>query len=179
MPRNRMTAKTRFFQKAWESPSIGLSASSRNVSYPFNMSFGFAVGDFLAVTKLIVEISESLKDSTGSARQFQHLLLELDNLRHALHEVDKLTADGPPELLTTITAINVTALSCRLPLAQFLEGIRKYEASLGLGCSAGKFKDMNMRVKWALGKQKAVDELRKELCAHVGSINMLLGLYQV
>jgi hypothetical protein len=108
----------------------------------------------------LVEISESLKDSTGSARQFQHLLLELENLRHALQEVDKLTANGPPELATTITAINVTALSCRVPLAEFLEGIRKYETSLGLGSSAGKVKDVNMRVRWGLGKQKEVDELR-------------------
>ncbi len=141
------------------------------------MSFGFAVSDFVAVGQLISDVISSLKDSTGAAHQYRHLVLELEGLHKALIEVDRL--DGPEELLPTINAIKATALNCRFPPREFREKTKKYDASLGVGNSAGRFKDAHMMVRWGVGKKEAVDELRMKVNAHVGCISMFVGLFQM
>ncbi|KAK2748038.1 hypothetical protein FQN55_004587 [Onygenales sp. PD_40] len=130
------------------------------------MSFGFAVGDFITVGKLIADISSCLNDASGAAHQYQHLVLELENLQRVLREIDKLPPDhddgdgDDDEPTPMLNAIKATALSCRLPLDEFRRDQR------------------NMR-RWALGKRGVVEELRRKINAHVGGVNMLLGLYQI
>jgi hypothetical protein len=48
------------------------------------MSFGFSVGDFLAVGKLIADITNSLREAGGSKSEYQELLQKLESLDHAL-----------------------------------------------------------------------------------------------
>lgn len=141
------------------------------------MSFGFSIGDFLTVGSLIVEVIFSLKQTGGSVRHYQDLILELEGLRNALLQIDRLV--GPDELQPTIHSIKITALKCRFFLQEFQTQARKYDRSLGLGNTAGKFKDAHMKIRWGLWKKEAVDELRVKVNAHVGSISMLLGLYRV
>lgn len=58
------------------------------------MSFGFSVGDFLAVGKLITDITNSLSEAGGSKSEYQELLRELDSLNHALKHLEKLRSDN-------------------------------------------------------------------------------------
>lgn len=63
------------------------------------MSFGFSVGDFLAVGKLVADITNSLREAGGSKSEYQELLQELESLNHALKHLDKLpTKDNSANL---------------------------------------------------------------------------------
>ena len=108
--------------------------------------------------------------------QYRRVDLELNSLKLALIEVDKFVP--PPELEATAAAIKATALSCKLPLREFLESVKGYERSLGVGQTAGVIKDVERKIRWAT-KEEAVTKLRGELAGYVGSVNMLLSLYQM
>lgn len=142
------------------------------------MSFGFSVGDFLAAASLIEQAVSALQESGGSGFQYQRLTLQLHALGKTLQEVDRLEyAEG---LEPTVEAIKATALTCQLPLKEFLNSIKKYDQSLGLGRSAGIMKDVALKVKFVASKKpEAVMKLRAEITTYLGSINLLLGLYQV
>jgi hypothetical protein len=140
------------------------------------MSFGFSLGDFLTAGELIFKVSCMLREAGGSAHQYKRVDLDLNSLKLALIEVDKLVP--PPELEATAAAIKATALSCKLPLREFLKSVKGYQRSLGVGQTAGIIKDVEQKIRWAT-KEEAVTKLRGELVGYVGSVNMLLGLYQM
>jgi len=104
------------------------------------MSFGLSIGDFLAVGKLIADITSSLREAGGSNSEYQELLRELESLNHALKHLDKLPTNG---LSTNLESIKYAALSCRLPLEQFLGKIKKYNKALGIWGGANPIKKNN------------------------------------
>lgn len=95
------------------------------------MSFGFSVGDFLAASKLIFDITTSLSESGGSKSEYQELFRELDSLSRALKHVERLDSHTGVSS-NTLDSIKCAALLCRHPLGEFLTKVRKYEASLGV-----------------------------------------------
>ena len=142
------------------------------------MSFGFSVGDFLAAAGLIERVVTALQDSGGSGFQYQRLTLQLHTLSKALQEVDRL--EYIEELRPMVETIKATALTCQLPLQEFLNSVKKYDQSLALGQSAGIMKDVVYKVKFvATKKPEAAATLRAEVSAYLVSISLLLGLYQV
>lgn len=142
------------------------------------MSFGFSVGDFIAAANLIVQVVSAIREADGSAFQYQHLKLKLEFLSRSLGEVNLLeSVDG---LQATVEAIKTSALSCQLPLLEFLESIKKNDKSLGLGQSAGVMKDVFVKVKWKVSKKsEAAMKLEAEITAYLEAINLLLSLYKV
>lgn len=142
------------------------------------MSFGFSIGDFLAAAGLIAQVVTALHEAGGSSSQYRRLILELYSLGRSLEEVDRLE---PVEgLESTIEAIKATALSCQLPLHEFLDGIKKYDRSLGIGCSSGVMKDVLSKTKWVASKKlEDAAKLEAQIAVYLGSISLLLLLYQV
>ncbi|KAF4626011.1 hypothetical protein G7Y89_g12151 [Cudoniella acicularis] len=142
------------------------------------MSFGFSVGDFLAAASLIEQAISALRDAGGSAFQYERVALELHTLNRTLQAVDHLEAEEGLEAI--VEAIKATALTCQLPLREFLESTRKYDKSLGIGQTGGIMKDVFYKVKWVASKKmEAATKLHAEITAYLGGINLLLGLYQV
>ncbi len=161
------------------------------------MSFGFGVGDFVAIGTLIVKIVDTLR---GAQSEYQELIRELEryaqsfladpclstqyrglpvcranlilSLQRALSQVDKLKGRGDQAI--AIDQIKCAALTCEYPLKEFLAKIQKYEKSLGLGKSVTKIKDAGRKVQYAFGKKDEANTLRSYLKIHIGTINMLL-----
>ena len=160
--------------------AVALTLVQRFLSYtqdiPVKMSFGFSVGDFIAVTKLIRDIISSLRDVGGAAYEYQELMLELEGLQRALLEVDRLrsSTDTP-----VVNAIKCIALSCKHPLNDFLKEVEKYKAGLactGTSHSVSRTSTVIRKATWSLSKKEETQKLRTYLNAHVGSINILLGV---
>jgi hypothetical protein len=142
------------------------------------MSFGFSVGDFVTFASLITQVVSEIRKAGGSSFQYQRLQLELHCLSRTLQDCDQL--ESVEGLEVTVEAIKASALSCRLPLREFLESVARYDKNLGLGQTAGIMKDVLYKVKWVMSKKiEAVMKLRAEITAYVGGINLLLGLYEV
>lgn len=139
------------------------------------VSFGISVGDFIAVGKLIVDITSCLKDAGGSKSEYQELLRELDCLHRALLHLDQLQLHGPSS--TNLASIKSTALSCQYPLQEFLEKIKKYDKSLGLQSKEGAFRGAGDKLGWAFGQKAEISKLQGYLNSHIGTINILLAVH--
>ncbi|KAF2664238.1 hypothetical protein BT63DRAFT_104735 [Microthyrium microscopicum] len=137
------------------------------------MSFGFSVGDVLAVGKLIVDVTTCLKDSKGAKPEYQDLLRELECLQKALQHLNELRSTD--SVSTNVDSIKYAALSCRRPLEQFLTRIRKYESSLGVWSKGNSVKTAAAKLKWGFGGwHEEVRRLQSYLNVHVATINILL-----
>lgn len=127
---------------------------------------------------LIAKVSKAVRDKAGASNEYQHVLLELlaleKTLRHlqALQPRDTSSADH-------VNAIRGMALTCRIPLQEFLERIQKYEASLGpfATYSRGCLKSAGRKSQWAVFMSDEVAKLRTVIGAKVLSINLLLATH--
>lgn len=136
------------------------------------MSFGFSVGDFLAVGRVIKDITTCLQDVGGSKTEYQELVRELDCLNGALQQLDKQQSN---KASTNIDSIKYAALSCRRPLEEFLSKIRKYDKSIGVRAKGNVVKSTVGKLRWGLGQKDEVNKLQNYLNVHVGAINILLA----
>ena len=144
------------------------------------MSFGFAVGDFIAAANLIQSIVSSLR--TSSVSEYREVTLELHGLQRALHEIEHLQCH--PSQQAAVNAIKVAALMCQHPLEEFVAKVKKYE-SLGVDCGGklGRRELLKMwgrKLQWGFVMEEELLRLRAYLVAHVGSLNMRLltqGVY--
>lgn len=138
------------------------------------MSFGFSVGDFLAVGKLIASITNSLREAGGSKSEYQELVRELESLDHALKHLDALPLNGVP---ASLESNKYAALSCRRPLEQFLGKIERYEKSLGIWGGANPLRKTADKFRWAFEEKDEMKKLQSYLSIHIGTINILLAEY--
>lgn len=138
------------------------------------MSFGFSVGDFLAVGRLVADITKSLSEADGSKSGYQELLRELESLDHALKHLDNLQSRSPSSHLESI---KYAALSCRRPLEQFLAKIQKYDKALGVRISENAIKRTVDKLRWAFGEKDEIKKLQSYLNVHIGTINILLAVH--
>ncbi|KAH7401764.1 hypothetical protein DE146DRAFT_440850 [Phaeosphaeria sp. MPI-PUGE-AT-0046c] len=133
------------------------------------MSFGFAVGDFIAAAKLIKDIVSILR--TAARAEYQELVLELRGLQNSLNHVERLRA--PPERQSSITSIKVAALTCTHVLDEFVNKLRKFE-DLSVQHGTPKAKLWTQKLRWGFTMGDEVQKLRSYLLAHVGYLNMRL-----
>lgn len=137
------------------------------------MSFGFGVGDFIAVGTLIADVISSLQESGGSKSEYQEILRELEGLQHALSYLDKLSSSDASSM--SVDSIKYAALSCRRPLEQFLGKIKRYDNSLGVWSTTGRMKSAAEKLKWTCTQKDEIRKLQTYLNVHVGTINILLA----
>ena len=138
------------------------------------MSFGFSVGDFIAVGNVIKDICSCLQDAGGAKAEYQGLLRELECLQQALQHLDKLQ-NGGTSSSANLDSIKYAALSCRRPLEQFLAKIRKYDKSLGVWGKDGVIKSTADKLRWGFGQKEEIRKLQSYLNIHIGTINILLA----
>lgn len=87
------------------------------------MSFGFSVGDFITVGRLIQHVVSSLRASSIS--EYRELIFELHGLERALHEIEHLKCHPCQE--PAVSGIKVTTLMCQYPLDEFAGKLRKFD----------------------------------------------------
>ena len=94
------------------------------------------------------------------------------SLRRALSQVDKLQGRGPQAI--AIDQIKCAALTCKIPLEDFLVKIQKYDKHLGVGEPNSKIKTAARKVQFAFKEKNEANALRNYLNIDIGTINMLL-----
>lgn len=113
------------------------------------MSFGFGVGDFLAVAKLAIQLSNALCDSTGAAQQYQELIAILNVVHKVLLQVDQLL--GANQLAqATVNALLFTVNTTTVTMETFLDQHAAYSKSLRPGGSGNRVNNMVQKGKWAI-----------------------------
>ncbi|KAF4470697.1 aspartic ase precursor, partial [Fusarium albosuccineum] len=137
-----------------------------------SMSFGFSVGDILAVGRPVADIASCLRESGGSRDEYQGIVRELECIRRMLDHLENLSnGDSSPEL----DSIKHDALSCRQPLEEFLARIQKYSRSLSTQSKSNAIKGVIDKIGFLLNHRDDIRKLQTYLNVHLGSINVLLA----
>lgn len=136
------------------------------------MSFGFSVGDFIAVGKLAGEIISSLQTVGGAKSEYQELIRELQSLQTALRYLDRLDDLKSPS--KHVQSIKCAALACTYPLEGFFAKVKKYEKSLGLWNKSHTAKTAKDKLRWTFGEKGEITRLRAYLTIHIETINNML-----
>lgn len=139
------------------------------------MSFGFGVGDFIAVGKLIIDITSCLKDIGGAKNEFQDLISELDCLQKALAHIQRLQHPDNNSSPGRAGSIQCAALTCQRPLEEFLAKLKKYEPSLAKQPTGPLWKAPLDRIRFRFGHADEIRNLQGFLSVLVGTINILLA----
>jgi hypothetical protein len=137
------------------------------------MSFGFSVGDFIAVGKLISNITTSLQNIGGAKCDYRELVREFHLLQDLLHDVDRLQAVGTTS--KAVDSIKASALSCRYLLDQVHKDITKYEKSLGVKSRARWVRTTSDKLRWSFGEHDNIKRLQVYISTHIAFINARLA----
>lgn len=138
--------------------------------------FGFSVGDFIAVLKLVGTVIDALTEPSNAPASFRSLTKELWALENALIRVKRLDLDDNH---IDKAALRQAACRCQETIDTFYEKIRKYQPRLAGGGTDLRLKDTWAKVKWALCKKDDVEAFRAEIRGHTGSIEILLSSIQI
>ena len=142
------------------------------------MSFGYGVGDVIAILGLFERVAIELRNYKQAPAQFQQLGAELDLLRNTLKYVLQLNADDPAER-ETLDRIRAITMHCLQPLQALADRMQTKESGLGHFRGARSISSIGTRLHWSMIAQKDVDELRKVVLSEMIAVNMLLSLQQL
>ncbi|KAF5549803.1 hypothetical protein FMEXI_4054 [Fusarium mexicanum] len=139
------------------------------------MSFGYSIGDLIAIAGLIERIVVKVKSYKEAPHHFQRLAIELDFLSKVCHQAFHLVSSRVDEQ-ARLERVRAIALQCLGPLQEFEEKMRRYENSLGpKGCSdnstKGWVRSFKKRLHWSAIARHEVDELRAILTSEIFPVN--------
>ncbi|KAI1017574.1 hypothetical protein LB504_003961 [Fusarium proliferatum] len=141
------------------------------------MSFGYGVGDVIAVLGLFERIAIELRNYKDAPMQFQQLRAELDLLRGTLKHVLSLEPEGDAER-ETLEQIRAIIIYCAQPLQSMADKMRSKESSLGHFRTTRSLVSIGTRLHWSMIDQTDVMGLRKILLSQMTAINTLLSIQQ-
>ena len=142
------------------------------------MSFGYAVGDVIAILQLFERVALEVRNYRNAPQHFQQLGVELQLLQGTLRRLLQVeaTCEDEKQQLEHIRAI---VIHCHQPIQAFINKMRGSENSLGHVRPSTTLSTIGRRLRWSLITKNDVDDLRKVVMSEMIAINMLLGLQQL
>ena len=147
-------------------------------NYRPTMSFGFAVGDVVAILNLFERVVVEVRNYRNAPRHFQQLATELHLLQTTLQRLLHVEPADDEER-AHLEYIRAIAIHCSQPLQAFVAKMRPSERSLGHIRSTGTLSTIGTRLHWSLITRQDVEEVRKVVLTEMTAINMLLGMQQL
>jgi hypothetical protein len=138
------------------------------------MSFGYSVGDVIAIGSLLFKIGATLRDSTGSSADYQELVLRFDCFEQLLKTVRRQIASSQLPRPAAHAIIGHVS-KCEPLLRKFDTTTEKYKKSLSRGGSGKKLKDSWRKIGWGMYKRDEILELYEGLGTQMDAINLLLS----
>ncbi|TXB99616.1 hypothetical protein FocTR4_00013632 [Fusarium oxysporum f. sp. cubense] len=142
------------------------------------MSFGYAVGDVIAILGLFERIAIELRNYKDAPMHFQRLCAELDLVRSTLKHALILEPESPAER-QTLEKVRAIITHCGQPLQSMAEKMRAKESSLGHFETTRSLSSIGTRLHWSMIAQGDVEELRKTIMSQMAAINILLSVQQI
>ncbi|KAI5819688.1 hypothetical protein BZA77DRAFT_384922 [Pyronema omphalodes] len=144
------------------------------------MSFGYGVGDFLAITTLAVRAFNSLQESTGSKADYQSLKMMRQSVGITLVQAQNNLNLNPGCFQASLfNAINNHLGSCFQALSAFDDMTQKYDGMLSPDVGPW-FQIKQVRLKWEWNTMKlGARECFNDISQHANSIQVLLALSNI
>ncbi|RKL49023.1 hypothetical protein BFJ70_g1958 [Fusarium oxysporum] len=133
------------------------------------MSFGYAVGDVIAILGLFERIAIELRNYKDAPMHFQRLCAELDLVRSTLKHVLMLEPESPAER-QRLEKVRAIIMHCGQPLQSMAEKMRAKESSLGHFKTTRSLSSIGTRLHWSMIAQGDVEELRKTIMSQMAAI---------
>src|SRR5687768_14416780 len=115
------------------------------------VGFGFSIGDFLAVLRLVGAVIDALRESCYASSSFRSLINEINELyvlESALLRVKRLDLDDGHH--AEMVALRQAALQCQWTIDSFYKKLQKYQPHLQQGGTESRIKDAWVKIKWAV-----------------------------
>jgi hypothetical protein len=140
------------------------------------MSFGFSVGDFLAVLTLAKDLAIALSETRGASAELRRLKTKLDSLQNAINNSVQTAkewelAHPNPNNKAPFNALVEEHKICKMLLENFWKDSEKYTQSL-LNGKGSKVKREWAKIKWCMFRSDDAVVLERNLSMHVTAINM-------
>lgn len=142
------------------------------------MSFGYAIGDVIAVLGLIERVAIELRNYKDAPSHFQQLRAELDLVHSTLQHVLRLEPESEEER-QTLDKIRAIVVHCSQPLQVMADKMRTKEGSLGHFRTTRSLSGIGTRLHWSMVAQSDVDAFRKTIMSEMAAINILLSVQQL
>lgn len=140
--------------------------------------FGFSIGDFIAGTKLLIDVLGALKENNGASSKYASETIFLHSLTSTLQHLEDYVKASPQNALSSSISKLLDAIQG--PLNDFKDFLDKYEASLGKASTKSKLGKVPKTVTYTLkdisGK---IEKLRRQAEQPLQAINSLLSLQQM
>jgi len=136
------------------------------------MSFGIAVGDFIAVGKLIKETISCLRSVGGAESEYKDLVRDLKALDASLYHLDHIEDDANAS--AHVGPIKIATTNCRLQLEGFLSRVKKYERSLGSTSHASTLRATSDKLGWHFRRKDQIEQVRRDIhiCHSIISLHL-------
>jgi hypothetical protein len=136
------------------------------------MSFGWSAGDIAQCVQLLINIRKALKDSGGSAAEYQSAVDFLKGVEMTVQGVEDIFRNHPD--LTFQTAFQEHANNLITAVTRFREKTKGYEASLGVNPTTSEAKKAWKKIKLALFGH--IEELKSDILYPQSIVNNLISL---
>ncbi len=140
--------------------------------------FGFSIGDFIAGTRLLIDVLGAFKETSGASSKYASQTVFLHSLISTLQHLDDYVKPSPQNALSS--SISSLLDTIRGPLDDFKAFLDKHEASLGKASTKSKLGKVPKTVTYTLkdisGK---IERLRQQAEQPLQAINSLLSLQQM
>lgn len=136
------------------------------------MSFGWSASDIAECIKLLVKVGNALKDSGGSAAEYQSAVDFLKGVETTVQGVDNILQNHPD--LKYQAAFEEHATNLMTAVTHFREKTDGYDTSLGANATTSKTKKTWKKIKLALFGH--VEELKLAVSYPQSVVNDLIGL---
>jgi len=136
------------------------------------VGFGFSAGDIAIAIGLLSKVYKGLKETGGSASEYQDVSEFLRGLILTLQHLQRLQVDCcDPSLVKAIQALSEAALK---PIFELLEEIKEYDSSLRAGAAAGQFRSSFKKGQWTLRVPKKIEKLKADITVKLKPIQLLM-----
>ena len=137
-----------------------------------------SLGDILATAGIVIQISQTLLQSSSSCKQYKDVIEELKALHRLLLLANDATSHHRSDLQLSqslIDSMKTEVRDCHLMMQSFLDNIRRYRKPL----STTGIKGLWGQVWWAMWEQDELEGLRKSIATRVQRIHVLLSSINV
>ncbi|TVY60393.1 hypothetical protein Focb16_v003639 [Fusarium oxysporum f. sp. cubense] len=143
-------------------------------------AFGFSAGDFVSAVNLIVDITKALKNTGGAAGDYLQVLADLNLLKDVLSHLQQQQTGATRQRSNNPFAEHARKQAdlTLSTLANFLDLISKFDASLGPQRSSAWYRGVGRKAQWALVYSKHVDDLRSRIGTQIQTLNLVTQLQE-
>jgi hypothetical protein len=142
------------------------------------MSFGYAVGDVIAVLNLLERIAIEIRNYRDAPHHFQELQAQLDIHKTTIQTVLSIEPRCVEDF-AAIQRMRAIALHSGRPLQHFIDILHGKETALGHFRTRGALRSIGTRLHWSMVARKDVEELRAALLSNMLAVNVLLSTVQL